>query len=134
MHYPVMLDTVLEYLAPRPGSVILEATTGLGGHTAAIAERVPGGLVIACDRDAESLEIAKRNASSLSGRIRFEHCSFSELPAALARAGVQKVNRLLADLGASRFQLTDAERGFSFLADGPLDMRMNRSKRGGRGR
>ena len=63
MHYPVMRDEVLEYLAAPPDGVVLDATAGLGGHTAAIAERLTTGLVIACDRDEESLEIAKRNTA-----------------------------------------------------------------------
>ncbi len=128
MHYPVMKDEVLEYLALRADSVVLEATAGLGGHTAALAERVTSGQVIACDRDAESLEIAKRTTAAWSERIRFQQTSFSELRQALARAGVERADGLLADLGVSRFQLTESERGFSLLADGPLDMRMDRSQ------
>jgi 16S rRNA (cytosine1402-N4)-methyltransferase len=128
MHFPVMRETVLEYLAPKPDGVYLDATAGMLGHSRAIAGRLSAGQVIACDRDADSLEIAQRNAADLAGRVRLEHAAFSELPSALARAGVARVNGLLADLGASLYQLTDPGRGFSFLSDGALDMRMDRSQ------
>ncbi len=125
MHYPVLLDSVLQYLAIRPDGIYADATAGLGGHTAAIAARLTTGTVIVCDRDEESLEIARRNTAHLAGRIRFEQARFSELRAALSRAGAARVDGLLADLGASRFQLTNPARGFSFQSDGPLDMRMS---------
>jgi 16S rRNA (cytosine1402-N4)-methyltransferase len=128
MHYPVMRETVLEYLAIRPDGIYLDATAGLGGHTAAIAGKLTTGRVIACDRDEESLEMARRNTEAWAGCIRFEQARFSELRSALDRAGVARVDGLVADLGASRFQLTDADRGFSFQTDGPLDMRMSRSQ------
>jgi 16S rRNA (cytosine1402-N4)-methyltransferase len=130
MHFPVMRSEVLEYLAIRPESVLLDATAGLGGHTAAMAERLTTGCVIACDRDAESLEIARRNTAALAARIHYRQAKFSELRLVLSSLGIEKADGLLADLGASRYQLTgDAERGFSMQADGPLDMRMDRSQR-----
>ncbi len=129
MHFPVLREAVLEYLAVPPEGVVLEATAGLGGHTAAIAERLTTGFVIACDRDAESLEIAKRNTAALAARIRYRQAKFSELGSVLSSCGVEKADALLADLGVSRHQLSeDAERGFSMQADGPLDMRMDRGQ------
>ncbi len=128
MHFPVMRETVLDYLAPRPEGVYLDATAGMLGHTRAIAERLTTGRVIACDRDADSLEIARGNAGELADRIRLEHSEFSRLSRVLEREGLAKVDGLLADLGASLYQLTGAERGFSFLSDGALDMRMDRSQ------
>ncbi|HZU24005.1 MAG TPA: 16S rRNA (cytosine(1402)-N(4))-methyltransferase RsmH [Bryobacteraceae bacterium] len=128
-HHPVMLAETLDYLAPQPAGVYLDATAGLGGHTRAIAERLTDGFVIANDRDAESLAIARRNVGEqLARRVRFHRGAFSTLPAALAEAGVERVDGLLADLGVSRYQLTDAERGFSLMAEGPLDMRQDRSQ------
>jgi 16S rRNA (cytosine1402-N4)-methyltransferase len=122
---------VLEHLAIRPDGVYLDATTGLGGHTALIFERLTTGLVIANDRDAESLELARRNLGAgglpYQERVRFHHGRFGELAKAVREAGFAGVNGLLADLGVSRYQLTEPARGFSFLSDGPLDMRMDQS-------
>src|SRR5690349_8521089 len=128
MHVPVMLGECLEYLGPRPEGIYLDATAGMGGHSAAIAARLSSGFVIANDRDAESLELAKRNTAQWADRIRYQQGSFGELAAALAPHGVERVDGLLCDLGVSRYQLTEPARGFSFMADGPLDMRMDRSQ------
>jgi 16S rRNA (cytosine1402-N4)-methyltransferase len=128
MHVPVMVGECLEYLAVRPDGVYLDATAGLGGHTAAIAARLDRGFVIANDRDAESLEMAKRNTAQWADRIRYHQGSFSELRSALTASGVERVDGLLADLGVSRYQLMEPERGFSLMAEGPLDMRMDRSQ------
>ena len=122
-----MAAEALELLAPRPDGVYLDSTTGLGGHTALIAQRLTTGLVIACDRDADSLELARRNTAEWADRIRYHQGSFEDLPRALQENGRNKIDGLLADLGVSRYQLTTPERGFSFLADGPLDMRMDRT-------
>jgi 16S rRNA (cytosine1402-N4)-methyltransferase len=123
-----MVGECLEYLAVRPDGIYLDATAGLGGHTAAIAEHLRSGLVIANDRDAESLEMAKGNTAQWADRIRYHHGSFSELRSALTAFGVERVDGLLADLGVSRYQLMEPERGFSLMAEGPLDMRMDRSQ------
>jgi 16S rRNA (cytosine1402-N4)-methyltransferase len=128
MHRPVMLEEVLEHMALRPDGIYLDATAGLGGHTGAIAARLTTGLVIANDRDTESLELAKRNTAEAGERIRFHHGEFSTLHEALRENGIDQVDGLLADLGVSRFQLTDAARGFSILTEGPLDMRMDQTK------
>ena len=128
MHVPVMVAECLEYLAVRPDGIYLDATAGLGGHTAAIAKRLRSGLVIANDRDAESLEMAKRNTIEWADRIGYHHGSFSELGSALRAFGVERVDGLMADLGVSRYQLTEPERGFSLMAEGPLDMRIDRSQ------
>lgn len=127
MHVPVMLSECLDYLAIQPEGAYLDCTCGLGGHTGAIARRLTTGFVIANDRDADSLQIARANTADCAERVRFHQGPFSRLPEALAAAGIQQVSGLLADLGVSRYQLTDAERGFSFMAEGPLDMRMDRS-------
>ncbi len=128
MHVPVMSSEVLQYLAPRPDGVYLDATCGLGGHTGAIARQLESGFVIANDRDADSLELARRNTADRADRIRFHHGAFSQLRGALEACGVRQVAGMLADLGVSRYQLTAAERGFSMMAEGPLDMRMDRSQ------
>jgi 16S rRNA (cytosine1402-N4)-methyltransferase len=128
MHVPVMLGECIEYLNVRPDGIYLDATAGLGGHTGAIAARLTTGVVIACDRDAESLDLAKRHTEQWAERIRYQHASFAELRGTLESLGIAKVNGLLADLGVSRYQLTEPERGFSLMAEGPLDMRMDRSQ------
>jgi len=127
MHYSVMPGESLELLAIRPDGIYVDATTGLGGHTALIAQRLTSGLVIANDRDQLSLAMARENTREWAGRIRFHHGAFQSLAEALALAGFEKADGLLADLGVSRYQLTAAERGFSFLSDGPLDMRMDQT-------
>ena len=125
-----MLQESLEYLAIRPEGIYADCTAGLGGHTLAIAERLTSGLVLACDRDGESLEIARANSADCLSRIRFLKTSFARVGETLAAEGFSQLDGLLADLGASRYQLTSAERGFSFSADGPLDMRQDRSQPG----
>lgn len=129
-HYPVLLSESLEYLAVEEDGIYIDATAGLGNHTKAIAQRAVRGVVIANDRDAESLELARQNSAEFAGRIRYVQGRFSDLPATLAREGFPNVNGLLADLGVSRYQLTDGDRGFSLQADGPVDMRMDRSQEG----
>lgn len=128
MHVPVMLREALEYLAIRPDGVYLDSTMGFAGHTAAIAAELTTGFVIANDRDAESQQLALPTIEPVVNRVRLQHGSFSELPAALTAHGVERVDGILADLGVSRFQLTEPERGFSLMSDGPLDMRMDRSQ------
>jgi 16S rRNA (cytosine1402-N4)-methyltransferase len=122
-----MAEASLDLLAVRPDGVFLDATAGLGGHAGLIAQQLTTGLVIANDRDAQSLEMARSNTAEWAGRIRFHQGPFGKLAEAVAEAGFEKVDGLLADLGVSRYQLTAPERGFSFMADGPLDMRMDQS-------
>jgi len=128
MHQPVMLEEALEHLAIRADGIYLDTTAGLGGHTGAIARRLTTGWVVANDRDPVSLELARRNTADVADRIKFHYGEFSTLDEALRENGIDQVDGLLADLGVSRYQLTGAERGFSILTDGPLDMRMDQTK------
>jgi 16S rRNA (cytosine1402-N4)-methyltransferase len=123
-----MLRECLEYLGVRPDGIFLDATCGMGGHTAAIARQLTTGFVLSCDRDAESLALAKENTLDLADRIRFRQASFSQLGDVLADEGLTQVDGLLADLGVSKYQLTSGERGFSLMSDGALDMRMDRGQ------
>jgi 16S rRNA (cytosine1402-N4)-methyltransferase len=129
MHFSVMRPEVQQYLAARPGGRYGDVTAGLGGHVADIAEAVgESGRVFACDRDLDSIAQARVNTAAWAGRIEFVHTAFSGLTRALEGLGALPLDGLLADLGVSRYQLTEPERGFSLMADGPLDMRMDRTQ------
>jgi len=128
MHVPVMVAECLDYLNVRPDGVYLEMTAGLGGHTGAIARRLDTGMVIACDRDAESIELARANTADCADRIRFQQALFSQVEGTLAVLKLKQLDGLLADLGVSKYQLTSSERGFSLMTDGPLDMRQDRGQ------
>lgn len=120
-----MAAEAIDLLAVRPDGVYLDTTAGLGGHAGLIARRLTTGVVIANDRDPQSLEMARENTREWAERIRFYHGTFGTLRETVREAGFEQVSGLLADLGVSRYQLTAPERGFSFLSDGPLDMRMD---------
>jgi 16S rRNA (cytosine1402-N4)-methyltransferase len=123
-HIPVMLDEVVEWLAPAPGKVLVDGTLGGGGHTRALAERVGDtGYVIALDRDPAAIAAAERNLAGL--RVKLAESNYSELPEVLEAVGIEAVDGIVLDLGLSSDQLADRSRGFSFDADGPLDLRFN---------
>jgi 16S rRNA (cytosine1402-N4)-methyltransferase len=129
-HVPVLLDEVLQYLNVRPGGVIADATVGLGGHSAEIARRQGGtGRLICFDRDPQAMELAKARMNEVRAEIGdampevvYEPRAFSELASAIEPGSL---DGLLADFGVSSLQLDEAQRGFSFRSDGPLDMRMD---------
>jgi len=123
-----MLRECLEYLGLRPDGIYLDATCGMGGHTQAIARELTTGFVVSCDRDQESLDLARENTSDFAERIRFRQATFSRLAEALSADSLTPVDGLLADLGVSKYQLTSSERGFSLMTDGALDMRMDRGQ------
>ncbi|MBL8584579.1 MAG: 16S rRNA (cytosine(1402)-N(4))-methyltransferase RsmH [Rhizobiaceae bacterium] len=116
-HIPVLLDEVLEALAPQPGAVIVDGTFGAGGYTHALLER--GASVIAMDRDPDAIRDGRPLEQARAGRLRLVHARFSELA-----DHADAVDGVVLDIGVSSMQLDQAERGFSFRADGPLDMRM----------
>lgn len=128
-HIPVLLDEVLAALAPKPGQVIVDCTLGLGGHSAAMLERMgPGGKVIGIDFDPGNIEIARARLLAVGergGSFEIFHNNFAALPTVLAQAGVEKVDGVLADLGVASPQIDDPARGFSYRKPGPLDMRMD---------
>jgi len=128
MHYPVMAGEVISYLAVRPDGVYIDATAGLGGHTAAIARQLDSGRVMANDADSESLAKARERLEEFGGRVIYNHGRFSELGSALEESGLRPVDGLLADLGVSYYQLTDPERGFTFTSESSLDMRLDRTR------
>ncbi len=129
-HVPVLLDPVLAALAPRPGQVVVECTTGLGGHPAALLARIqPGGMLIGIDFDPANLALARAKLQAVpvgeGGRFQLFHNNFAALPTLLAEAGVERVDGLVADLGVASPQIDDPARGFSYRRPGPLDMRMD---------
>jgi 16S rRNA (cytosine1402-N4)-methyltransferase len=124
-HVPVLLEEVLEGLAIRQGGVYLDGTIGWGGHSLQILQRYEGTRVIGLDRDAAALEAASRRLADHADRVMLFHSDFRQLNEVLDEAGFGLVDGILMDLGVSSMQLEDADRGFSFSQDGPLDMRMN---------
>ena len=127
VHVPVLAAEVLEYLLPVPGMTIADGTLGGGGHTRLLAERVaPNGLIVAVDRDPAAIEAAERNLAGLP--IQIAQSSYRELPEVLAAVGIHRVEGVLLDLGLSSDQLADTSRGFSYDADGPLDLRFDTSR------
>ena len=125
-HIPVLLHEVLEVLAPRPGLVMVDCTLGLGGHAAAILDRLsPGGKLIGIDLDPANLEIARQTLQARAGTSELYNNNFAALPTILAQAGVERVDGIIADLGVASPQIDDPARGFSYRQPGPLDMRMD---------
>lgn len=128
-HIPVMLQEVLAALEPLAGAKVLDCTLGWGGHAEELARRVgPGGSVTGLDKDGEELEQAERRLKALGLTILARRSDYADAKEALAALGVGAVDALLADLGVSSMQLDRPERGMSFKLDGPLDMRMDRSR------
>jgi 16S rRNA (cytosine1402-N4)-methyltransferase len=122
-HRPVLLHECIEALALRPDSVVLDGTFGRGGHSAAILQALGAqGRLVALDRDPEAVKVG---AQWQDGRFTMQRARFSDLAQVLDALGLDVVDGVLLDLGVSSPQLDDASRGFSFRADGPLDMRMD---------
>jgi 16S rRNA (cytosine1402-N4)-methyltransferase len=123
-HTPVLIDSVLEALAPGAGDLMIDATFGAGGYSRALLER--GASVIAFDRDPTVQPFADDLAGEFPDRFRLVPRRYSEMGEALAELGVATCQGVVFDIGVSSMQLDEAERGFSFMRDGPLDMRMAR--------
>ena len=121
-----MAGEVEEFLSPRPGQVIIDCTVGEGGHAARLLARLdPGGVLIGLDRDVSVLRIARDKLSGYGEMVRLEQANYTGVKEALDRAGLEAADGVLFDLGVNSAQLDNAERGFSFQKDGPLDMRMD---------
>jgi 16S rRNA (cytosine1402-N4)-methyltransferase len=129
MHRAVLANEVMHWLAPRRGGVYLDGTVGGGGHARAIAEMIgPEGRLLALDQDADALVRAGAALAEWADRCTLVRSSFAEMDQVAAAHGIAGVDGVLLDIGISSNQLDDPERGFSFMRDGPLDMRMNRGK------
>lgn len=130
-HVPVLRDRCVELLAPAlaaPGSVVVDATLGMGGHSQALLTACPQATLIGIDRDPQALEIAGRRLEPFGGRVRLVHAVYDDIPQVLSDLGIGKVSGVLMDLGVSSLQLDEADRGFAYAVDAPLDMRMNQSE------
>lgn len=126
VHQPVMLAEVLQALNLKPGGTYVDCTVGGGGHSREILRlTAPDGVLIGLDRDPLAIRRAERELAEFGGRARLIYENFVNLPRVLEGLGISQVDGLLYDLGVSSLQLDDPGRGFSYMADGPLDMRMD---------
>ncbi|WP_310727695.1 16S rRNA (cytosine(1402)-N(4))-methyltransferase RsmH [Streptomyces sp. N2A] len=129
-HVPVMLQRCLDMLAPalaEPGAVVVDCTLGLGGHSEALLTAFPAVRLIALDRDPAALKLAGERLAPYGDRATLVHAVYDELPEVLDRLGVPRVQGVLFDLGVSSMQLDEADRGFAYAQDAPLDMRMDQT-------
>jgi len=127
-HVPVLLDRVVALVAPpleRPGSVLVDATLGLGGHAEAVLRACPQAHLVGLDRDPNAIEYAEGRLAEFASRTTLVHAVYDELPEVLDRLGHPQVQGVLFDLGISSMQVDLRERGFSYAKDAPLDMRMD---------
>ena len=126
-HHPVLLNESVQALRAELGGIFVDATLGGGGHTEKILEAHADNIVIGIDRDAQAISRAKKRLAQYSDRVIYVHAPFSSIESVVREHTKGKVNGILADLGVSSDQIEDRERGFSFMQDGPLDMRMDSS-------
>ena len=129
VHLPVMPRECIEGLAIKPDGIYLDGTTGGGGHSLLIAERLgESGRLIAFDKDEEALRAAKNKLKDHLGKVTFVHDDFASACGRLDELGIEALDGVLLDLGVSSYQIDNAERGFSYTKDAPLDMRMDRGQ------
>jgi 16S rRNA (cytosine1402-N4)-methyltransferase len=125
-HRPVLLDEILQVLAVAPGAAVVDCTVGWAGHAVELLRRAgPTGRLIGLDLDPTNLPRARQRLEALGLPFSLHHGNFAALPSVLAAEGIGGVDAVLADLGMSSMQVDDAQRGFSYARDGPLDMRMD---------
>lgn len=127
-HVSVLLDECIENLAIKPDGIYVDGTLGLGGHSYEIASRLTTGRLIGIDRDETAIAHAGERLAPFAGKITLVHGNFSDTASILDDLGIDAVDGMLFDLGVSSPQLDEAERGFSYMNDAPLDMRMDRSE------
>ncbi len=124
-HIPVLVESVVEALSPRSGGIYVDGTFGAGGYARALLDAAPC-TVWGIDRDPDAIEAGERLTRRYDGRLHLIHGRFGDMDRLLAERQVDQVDGVTLDLGVSSMQLDQPERGFSFRADGPLDMRMDR--------
>ena len=127
-HVSVLLNECIDNLNTDPAGTYVDGTLGMGGHSEKIAEKLPTGRLICIDRDASAIDYARERLKLFSDRITFVHANFADTVEVLDDLGIEGVNGMLFDLGVSSPQLDETERGFSYMKDAPLDMRMDRSE------
>ena len=130
LHEPVLLERCIEVLAPAlsgADAILVDCTLGLGGHTEAFLQRFPNLHVVGLDRDPSALALAEERLSAYEGRVSFCHVVYDQIEDALGGLGIESVDAILMDLGVSSMQLDEADRGFAYSYDAPLDMRMDNS-------
>jgi 16S rRNA (cytosine1402-N4)-methyltransferase len=127
-HEPVLLPEIVDFLRPERGGTFVDCTLGLGGHAEAILKASPDARLIGIDRDSEALALAQKRLAIFDKRFQAVHANFNEISQVIAQFNTLNVQGVLADLGVSSLQLNSDERGFSFAAEAPLDMRMDRSR------
>lgn len=128
IHTPVLLERCIELLGPaltKPGAVFVDATLGMGGHSAGVLERFPEAVLVGLDRDPEALAIAGARLERFGDRVHLVHTVYDGIREALDGLGIDHIDGILFDLGVSSLQLDRVERGFSYSKDAPLDMRMD---------
>jgi len=126
MHIPVLYQETIDFLQPQPGGRYIDGTVGAGGHTRGILQAsAPDGKILAFDRDREAIIYARQQLTDAGQRITFVHASYSRMAELAPAYGFDKADGILLDLGLSSSQLANSSRGFSFVNDGPLDMRFD---------
>lgn len=129
-HFSVLLSECIENLDIKPDGIYVDGTAGGAGHSSKIAERLDGGLLIPIDQDEDAIRVISERLAQYGERVRIVRDNFSNIKSILNGLEIEKIDGLLLDLGVSSYQLDTAERGFSYMADAPLDMRMdNRAAR-----
>jgi len=129
MHVPVLMSEALDLLAIRSGGRYIDGTVGLGGHAEAMLERSsPEGRVLGIDRDQQALKASGRRLSRFGERVTLVHANYGDMEQLAGEHGFSGADGILIDMGVSSMQLDEADRGFSFMAEGPLDMRMDRTQ------
>ncbi|MCB8927094.1 MAG: 16S rRNA (cytosine(1402)-N(4))-methyltransferase RsmH [Ardenticatenaceae bacterium] len=128
-HIPVLFDEVLDLLRPQANGRYIDGTLGAGGHTAGLLQKsAPSGRVLVFDKDAEAIAFAQKQLEPFGERVTYVHASYAEMGRIAPTNGFDQVDGILLDLGLSSRQLDNAQRGFSFMKDGPLDMRFDTSQ------
>ena len=128
IHQPVLVDEVARLLQAVPGDLVVDGTVGLGGHSGALLSSNPNLQIVGIDRDEQALSLAAERLAAFGGRIRLVHGNYRDMDRHLDDLGITQVGGVLLDVGVSSLQLDRPDRGFSFRADAPLDMRMDRSR------